>query len=173
MGCDIHLFVEYRKDTYQENYWRSFGGEFRLERHYGVFSSLAGVRNYGDVIKPVVEPRGIPRNAGYSCLDEYRYYITDNITEANECNLEKAEQWVNSGISEWWDERKTFVTDPDAHSGSWLSLQELKEALAITWKEDGETKSFRDIEDYNAVIAAMECLESQGMTTRVVFWFDN
>lgn len=47
MGCDIHLFVEYSKP--ESDHWMNFGEEFRLTRHYGVFSALADVRNYGDV----------------------------------------------------------------------------------------------------------------------------
>lgn len=174
MGCDIHLFVEYRKETYIPDYWRSFGGQFRLGRHYGVFSALADVRNYGDEIKPIAECRGVPKNAGYSALDDYRYYVTENkIDGGNECSKETAERWVKNGSSQWWDDKHTWVTDPDAHSESWLSLQEFKDALSTTWQHEGEEKRFIDIEDYNAVVAAMESLESQGMTSRVVFWFDN
>lgn len=72
MGCDIHLYVEVRKngkwesaDKWQMSKWG--GGylnvepedQFYSESNYELFAVLAGVRNrYG--ITPIADPRGLP-----------------------------------------------------------------------------------------------------------------
>ncbi len=79
MGCDIHFYVEARKDAdspwVTADHWevddialgpevpRRF--EFYTGRHYALFSLLAGVRGDGH---PLIEPRGVPEDA----CPEYR-----------------------------------------------------------------------------------------------------
>lgn len=114
MGCDIHMYVEYKKrlpvkatKDYEEQ-WIS-GDYFKFDpydetqegkyeqielygnRNYALFSTLAGVRDYTDKVIPVAEPKGIP--------DDCCNYVK-----------ERNEAWGN-----------------DAHTHSWLTLKELKE----------------------------------------------
>lgn len=116
MGCDIHMYVEYKKDLpigesrEREEKW-VYGDYFmpnpyyriwptepefkRIElkgsRNYSLFSTLAGVRDYSGDIKPVSDPKGIPDD----CCPQ--------IKEANE-------DWKGDG-----------------HTHSWLTLKEIKE----------------------------------------------
>lgn len=116
MGCDIHMYVEYKKDVPVKNSdkrevkWISgdyfkpnpfqdiWDDESKMERmelygdrNYGLFSTLAGVRDYTGLINPVSEPKGMP--------DDCCAYIK----QANE---------------DW---------DSDGHTHSWLTLKELKD----------------------------------------------
>lgn len=115
MGCDIHMYVEYKKDLpvkdseKREEKWicgdyfklNPFEGlwedESKLEkmelygnRNYGLFATLAGVRDYTNSIIPVSEPKGMP--------DDCCPYIKKS-----------CEDW-----------------DSDGHNHSWLTLKEIK-----------------------------------------------
>lgn len=110
MGCDIHMYVEYKRkstnkwergDFYEENKYRYDEGdpqysvvELHGHRNYGLFSTLAGVRDYSDKVEPVAEPKGIPEDA---------------------CDFVKKE------FKDW---------DSDAHTPSWLTLKEIREYQA-------------------------------------------
>ena len=51
MGCDIHLYIEYKsKKTEFDGYdygWQSFGGRINHGRNYAMFSLMANDRKYG------------------------------------------------------------------------------------------------------------------------------
>ena len=53
----------------------------------------------------------------------------------------------------------------DAHTQSWLTLDEFKAAYK-------NSEGYRD-HVLDAMVSAMESLESNGHNTRIVFWFDN
>lgn len=102
MGCDIHMYVEYRNDNnwrpgdyfVKDGDWADDNGFERKEihggRNYSLFSTLAGVRDYSEKIVPVSEPKGIPDDA---------------------CRYTKKQ------FNEWGS---------DAHTPSYLTLSELK-----------------------------------------------
>lgn len=111
MGCDIHMYVEYKKEFKSENDSKWVSGDYfkvnpykdifddessmeKLElfghRNYALFSTLAGVRDYSEQITPVSEPKGIPSDCCKYIKSEY-------------------DRW---GI--------------DGHTHSWLTLKELK-----------------------------------------------
>jgi len=83
MGCDIHLYIEYKsKKTEFDGYnpgWQSFGGSINPGRNYAMFGLMANVRNcYSDGKLPVlVEPRGMPDDAAYSTAGDTRIYISE------------------------------------------------------------------------------------------------
>ena len=65
-----------------------------------------------------------------------------------------------------------FVTNPDWHSHSWLTLDELKKVQ----KEYENTENFKQWGvhiELNAIIATMESLNASGKIARFTFWFDN
>lgn len=84
MGCDIHAYIEVRThDTWKiletpRPYKCACGCDYTPRtpqlppafdvRHYGLFSILAGVRNY-DEIEPVAPPRGVPDVASQEYQD--------------------------------------------------------------------------------------------------------
>lgn len=119
MGCDIHMYVEYkRKNMNNEEVW--IHGDYfkpnpcfamfdkndindepafeRIELHgnrdYTLFSTLAGVRDYTDMVIPVAPPKGEP----------------------NDCS-----EYVKEEMQQW---------EGDAHTHSYLTLKELKDYQA-------------------------------------------
>jgi hypothetical protein len=137
MGCDIHLYIEYKSKKPQydgrESTWHSFGNRINPGRNYAMFGLMANVRNcYSDGKLPVlVEPRGMPDDATYSTADDNRIYISETESENYVC-METAEGWVNSGSSKFInnkDGNPTWVTQPDWHSHSWLTTSEFESVL--------------------------------------------
>jgi hypothetical protein len=66
MGCDIHLFVEFRLS--EPRFVCLTEGEFRLPRNYAIFGALAGVRM--DEL-PHIPPRGFPEDASGAAHRQY------------------------------------------------------------------------------------------------------
>lgn len=170
MGCDIHAFIEYKKPD--RDAWLSLGSEIRLDRHYGIFARLADVRNGWD-IEAVAADRGIPDDLGYEARGKYRLYITEDTGgDSSYVTPLKAARWVANGSSKYVKDSSgndAWVTDPDAHSESWCTPDELM--AVVSYKPDG--KVFGDAHEYRAVLAAMRSLEADGFEARLVFWFDN
>lgn len=69
MGCDIHIFIEYRK---QNENWLS-DGEFGFNRNYYAFALMANVRNDGTVT-PISEQRGLPEDVNQYTKDSLEDY---------------------------------------------------------------------------------------------------
>ena len=137
MGCDIHLYIEYKsKKTEFDGYdsgWQSFGKSINPGRNYAMFGLMANVRNcYSDGKLPVlVEPRSMPEDAGYTATDDNRIYISETKSE-DYVSMETAKRWVESGSSKFIndnDGNPTWVTQPDWHSHSWLTTSEFENVL--------------------------------------------
>lgn len=110
MGCDIHTYVEIKRnvnniekwataDYYRKNrYYTDYPEEEKQyevvhiydDRNYGLFSILADVRNYSDN-EPISQPKGLPED----CCDEIR--------------------------------KESDYDGIDGHSHSWFTLKELKD----------------------------------------------
>ncbi len=157
MGCDIHLYIEYKHT--EDNLWSNFGKRINPGRNYGVFADLAGVRNsYG--VTPATVPRGYPEDAAFATADDYWLNVTEVEGEGC-CSPKQAEVYVSYG-SRYSDETKNFVSNPDWHSHSWLTPDEYAKAI------DGHAEP-----EYRAILAALRSFEADGYQARVVFWFDN
>jgi hypothetical protein len=207
MGCDIHLYIEYKSKKPQydgrESTWHSFGKSINPGRNYAMFGLMANVRNcYSDGKLPVlVEPRGMPEDAGYTATDDNRIYISETKSE-DYVSMETAKRWVNSGSSKFIndnDGNPTWVTQPDWHSHSWLTTSEFESVLnkylelETGWHKvrvDEHNKmvereniqpdswayappSINDEPEYQVVLASLKRFEELGYDARVVFWFDN
>lgn len=164
MGCDIHVFVEYRKSDFG---WRSFGNKFRPNRNYLMFGLLCqGVRSENP---DGIQAKGYPADAGSSADENMFYYISDS-SDYRSVNKSTAEKWLTYG-SFYRGESKDFISNPDYHSATWLTDAEYRSQLekyqlvadAHGWKEP----------EYWAILSAMEYFISEGFETRIVFWFDN
>lgn len=168
MGCDIHCYIEHSRTPLEDRdrYWASFGGHNNPGRDYSLFGLLAGVR--GDA--KLFAARGLPPGVGYAARGDNEFYVSDELGGERTATRAQAESWVARGVSEWTDERKAWVTDPDAHSHSWLTLDEWKQALKAA--DDLDPKYPVGI-DYRAMTAAMQVFADAGEDVRVVFWFDN
>lgn len=174
MGCDIHAFIEYRSKS-NEGYgegvtpsWFSFGKEFHLSRDYSVFAHLAGVRMGNENIEPIAPDRGLPFDTTWEVNERYWYKVQeeepDEDSELHVVEKSRAEEWANSGVV-YRDDTKQEIADPDAHSMSWCTRDELERAMVNA----GGTNS-----DWLAFSASMLALENKGINeVRMVFWFDN
>lgn len=180
MGCDIHLRVEKRrrKNPYpnDKNEWWDVGfyGEFS-DRIYGMFARMAGVRDYDN--KVMFEPRGLPEDICWSSKQTFYINVTENkeLIEwgDNHCSKENAEKWVEKGWSIWGDEKHSTVRDPDHHSHSWLTTQELRQCFDDCFKNDDGTYK-GDYVEWLGLVSLCEGIESTNeYECRVVFAFDN
>lgn len=162
MGCDIHMFIEYRRNSKS---WTPLGKEIKPGRNYQMFGILAGVRSDQEFY---FKPRGVPHDISY--LAEYASRLFINETEG--VSIEKANQWVIKGISKFIydnENKPCWVTNPDHHTHSWLSSYEFGMAL-----KHYNSKHPGCIEPgYEAMLASLARLNELGFEARVVFWFDN
>lgn len=171
-------------------YWRDLGGRINPGRNYWMFGILSkGVRVDTE---NAFEPKGIPdfHSLAYASRNDYTLYISDKEDdEGKYTTLEKAIKWASSEYyrSELYyrnptDDKPTWVSSPDWHSASWLTTEEYEKAIQIykdkcmeAYKDDPEYNPIEEgiLPEYEAMLAAMKSLESNGMVSRVVFWFDN
>lgn len=168
MGCDIHCYFEYKIEDLKD--YSSFSyHSINLGRDYGIFASIANVRNYGEIYN-TLKPRGLPENRSWVTDSGNNLYIVDSETIENGCcKRSDAERWVNGGRSKYTDEKKTHVTNPDWHSHSWLECDEFEKAIN-GWQKIAEYK----IDPcYFAAIELLKSFKKQGLESRIVFWFDN
>lgn len=150
MGCDIHSYVEFKEGER----WKCFR-KIDLPRCYPMFGAMAGVRSD----RSHIEPRGVPKDITWITADDYTVYVSDEIKEKGFCRKSDSDRWIERGLSTVWDENR--VTDPDAHTPSWLSVEDYRNALHCAGINVGQ--------EYTAMLALMEVLTD----ARIVFWFDN
>jgi len=155
MGCDIHGWVEIKKDY--SDWWDGvIQIDWLVERNYTMFACLANVRNY-DNVKPISEPKGIPED------------VSD---EANE----DIEGWgVNGHSHSWlaWKEIKEYDWNNNKyyeHRVVEFTKDGIKE-VEPKWKPMKEAIS----SDWKLLFDLMERLAKDygDENVRLVFWFDN
>lgn len=173
MGCDIHLYQEYRKKSAEaKKQWSGLGGRINPGRNYYLFGLLSkGVRID---LKDAFEPRGLPEDIAYEAKDDSQLFITEEEGEGY-ATLEQAKEWEKRGNKiTYHGDKPVFVENPDHHSHSWLTLDEFKKVMRLFRKECKKElySGYFEVE-YEAIQAALERLEELGQDTRVVFWFDN
>lgn len=169
MGCDVHAYLEYSSWDNREGepYWDCLvanGGS----RNYALFGLLAGVRGS---LNPVVEPRGLPEGKYSWAVAEAEFItISDDprlLDDEGYCSRETALSWAEHGSEISEDGKK--VSHPDHHSHTWLTKDELAEALGRYITEVRESYGV----EWTAMLAAMQAIEDTGNKTRLVLWFDN
>jgi len=176
MGCDIHMFVQYRdkkdaernKEQGRPPYWWDYGNGINPGRNYAMFGILAGVRGRSENF---FEDKGIPDfGLGWSARDSLYLNIDDDpIPGENCCTLESAKRWGNK-IYYHEDGRPWYTEHPDWHSHSWMTIKELEQAYRWYKKETGDTPCL----EYRVLLKTMKALEDKGKNeVVVVFWFDN
>ena len=155
MGCDIHGWVEVKKDYL--DWWDGVIRIDRLvERNYVMFACLANVRNY-DEVKPISDPRGIPSDVSDEAKKDIEGWGEDGHSHSwltwkeikeydwsnNKYYEHRVIEFTRNGIKEVEPEWKPMK---EAISSGWELLFDLMERLA------------KDYGDENV---------------RLVFWFDN
>lgn len=96
MGCDIHMFVEklgYRynaKTQNEDRVWEMMMHEDMAYdgRNYYLFSLLAGVRNYDEVL-PIAEPKGFPGDVSKVVKDELDNVDIHSVSHLTVAELDK------------------------------------------------------------------------------------
>lgn len=182
MGCDIHTYVEFAtpKTGDYPVYWQNFtrnGGN----RNYILFGVLAGVR-YPEA--QLFQPKGMPEgDYGFWTVEDYWLRIPSAAYPELEdsegyVSLDKAERWIADGSSIGKRDAKGRlfrVSNPDHHTHSWLTTDELAQALdhykaeaEKQWPGEADTPP-----EWLAMLAGMRAFEAAGQMTRLVFWFDN
>jgi len=164
MGCDIHVFVEYKEK--KGDWWQGFGSEIHLDRNYSMFSFMCdGVRSDHD---NGYKARGLPEDLSHRAKDSNWLYITEEKDECNTATLEEAVRWHRDGKGSIikYDTKgdPQYVEHPDWHSHSWLNTKEYEDCL---------NKSDHITPDYRAILACMKSFESDNCEARLIFWFDN
>jgi hypothetical protein len=126
MGCDIHSFIDYEEGQQPDGRTGVFQfGTVHIHRDYFLFALMAGVRT-DEPADAVVPPRGVPRLSGRT-QDEFAMFVTDDTGgDPHYCTRETAEGYVKHG-SFYLDPEKRFVSNPDWHTPSWLTVPELEE----------------------------------------------
>lgn len=161
MGCDIHCYIEYRQAG--ESRWQSFGGRINPGRNYVLFGYLAGVRAMGP---PIVEPRGMPPDAGWNSIDDNTLWISETEHEGY-TTPERAAYYVEKCGSAYVSDKQR-VTHPDWHTHSWMTAKEWEQAVTLTKKKEWKW----GLPEMMAITACLYELAKYG-ESRVVFWFDN
>jgi hypothetical protein len=128
MGCDIHFYVEFKRNGRWQSAdkWRfddeyadvSYTNCFYGERNYSLFAILANVRNgygfggvdTGDGFVPIDKPRGLPHD------------VTNQIKESSD-------RW-----------------DCDGHNHSWFTLQEI---LEYDWTRVTKKRGVLTLKEYD------------------------
>ena len=177
MGCDIHMFVNYRrKDNSYGDYWKTFGGNIGPGRNYSMFGILAGVRSeYPDYC----EPKGYPnQQMGWQCENEYNLNVTEDGRGDNETTLERAMEYNKNHHCKLYrdhDEKVYKVRNPDYHSPSWMTIAELSKAYRMYVTNEKKTYGRGKVPtEYRVVLDLMRSLEKTGeYEVKLVFWFDN
>lgn len=202
MGCDIHVYTEFKlwygkragewfsADNYRLNpHYGSDEDEKKYEvvpiydsRNYSLFSILAGVRNYGNNI-PISEPKGLPEDCCEEIKAEYKSWDCDGHSHSyftlkelldyqKRQPLLKHSGYVDKEASEKLDEGIT----PD----SWWQGGNVPGQVWREWEEkDTSLKKFVDaiIEREKDIFWIFsdnqEAIEKHAEEIRIVFWFDN
>ncbi len=179
MGCDIHPYIEVRKRKHKgRRRWAHYDW-FRgrhpwddavsrhplyITRDYNLFGVLAGVRVSA---ARIATPRGLPPDVSRAVRDEnqLRVVMHDTVDDERVASYADAVQWVKNGSSEWVGTAKRYVTHPDHHSHSYVTLTEL--LARDDWARVGVGPKF-----YQLTIPEL-CTLGLPDDVRLVFWFDN
>lgn len=164
MGCDIHMYLEY-KNKMDNGHWRAAIGHLNPGRHYDLFGRLAGVRSDVPQLVPL---RGVPEDMSYYAAGDFWMYVSEEGGE-NTTSKEGAREWVERGLARWRNEKQDAVSHPDWHSHSWCSPDELKACLVAQRKANPGDWCI----EYFMLLAAARELEKFGMEVRIIYWFDN
>ncbi|MDJ0754674.1 MAG: hypothetical protein QNJ45_14205 [Ardenticatenaceae bacterium] len=171
MGTDIHLHIEYRSNKYDK--YRLFASDFQINRDYALFGALAGL---GTEKEPLIPPRGLPKDIS----NELRYQPFIPVTQVTKkklgflpanivCLDELDEPYYQGSRRLEMDGKVIFVSDPDKHTSSWLTLTEIYACL-----DYHELKIESCVYNLRLLLDLMDGIKSTlGPEPRIVFWFDS
>jgi hypothetical protein len=136
MGCDIHSYIEVVRTQRNDTYYTKVFFTPNITRDYLLFACMAGVRTHSTENLPAfATPKGLPDRLSCEVQQEYYMYVANDEKEEEEfeqdgvsaCSKEDAEKYKQRGLKEIKIGDMTFIEDPDYHSASWLTIEELEE----------------------------------------------
>jgi hypothetical protein len=169
MGTDITCFIEYALDGNHGPFFTAFAEVF-LPRDYTLFGALAGVR--GETT-PLYAPRGFPRDASASAEERHYVWVIDPASETEWKGepfmpRDEAEQLIARGFS-YSDAARDRLAHPDWQEASWLTLAEVREALAHSQVELASCSP-----EFTLTMQICEQLDRTfPLGCRLVFWFSS
>ena len=186
MGCDIHIWVE-KRDTMLplpevqelrivgQKYptpWKKVEPRFPSEwadggftdgpfdwRQYGMYTFLAGVRNYGQVI-PISRPRGLPEDVSEGAREILDMWDGDGHSYSWLLLGELLDFNYNTPVENL---RHRKQTGPNSWTGA--AVAEPGQGVMTTYREELGEGFFRDL----AILASIGPPDD----VRIVFFFDN
>lgn len=169
MGCDIHLFIEYKEKDYPGI--SNFGEEIYISRNYYLFGLMN--TNIRGGVEGGFSQKGLPENLSYTVENANHININEEFNDdsGDYVSLEKAKQWEKYGSKIIYNEveKPIKVTHPDWHGHSWLSTEEFETVLEKMNKEQFGYKCL----EADVVLAILKKFKELDIEARVVFWFDN
>lgn len=180
MGCDIHIYAEYKKKG--SDHWIG-AGKLDRSRNYDLFGVIAGVRLYHEASQQF-EPRGLPDDSSEYVRDIYRAWESDAHSESH-LGLEEIRELMEGGKA---------ITISGLHSPE--QSEKIKAGIAagkVDWKNlypycQGTTDetyvpfSFevpfdfiigKQINSWIWELGSLLDYAGEGAEARAVFWFDN
>lgn len=173
MGCDIHGFLEIKKD----NKWQVFEAEIFVDdtfltgrkyaipfyyRSYGLFGFLANVRNYS-CVPCISDLKGLPDDSEYLNI-----------------KLEKPEDYGYGYKDIAYTKKESIDKDWNYHSHTYLTLKELLEfdydqEFVNKRKQDKPTVTIKEFlgESYFKKLELLKTLDNNPENVRLIIWFDN
>ena len=153
-----------------------------MPQDYSLFAGLAGVRA-APGFAPMIPPRGLPDDASVEVATRYFLPVLERERAVDwgigeHFTPEQAKEHLESGRSHRIPDGTTrplsastdaFISNPDWHSASWLTAQEIEPALLHANHPLSKTPDeFQLLVEY-----LTESAERLDRTGRLVFWFDN
>ena len=189
MGCDIHAYVETKRE--ERDWYCACIPD--IGRDYALFGLLAGVRNK---TAESMSPKGLPID-GISWRTQLAYGLHvyeggGTVPDEGYCTREDADRWLAAGWSVTIGDN--LISNPDWHTPSWVTVTELESVLpklrdeydACNRREQEEMEKMATCAEERhrsweyvvspeipALIAYMKGFAEAGYDTRLVFWFDN
>lgn len=166
MGCDIHSFVEGKKNgIWDQVSWKSTEeyneGPFD-DRCYGIFSFLTGgeIRNYSGIESPFT-PKGVPLDVSEGIQNEIEEWDSDGHTHS----WLSIEELTNFNYNiEIEDRRYTEQVSPNYFNGG--ATCEVGKGERMTWMEFLGKYFFNHLK-------ILQEMTKQYDDLRIVFFFDN
>lgn len=155
MGCDIHTFVEVKRD----GQWQLVSPQPRVFdcRNYGLFGWLANVRNYS-AVPPLSAPRGLPVDVSAHVREE------SELDDGHTRSWLSAKELLDFDLDATFEDRRvTRQTGPNSFNGG-----------CTADPGGGEVVVYREFFG-SCLTDTLEVLRGLGAPedVRVVFWFDN
>lgn len=177
------MYIEYKKKTDDptNNWWFNFGGRLNPGRDYTMFGLLCnGVRSSFEESHPKKGELDID-DMGWVVMEDAFLYITETGLGENEITINKAIQYSKNYGSKIHRSKKdnepTWISHPDWHSHSWLTIEEFEKSLKDYEKITSNIEEYESNSpniEYYAILASMKALSDNGKNdVRIVFWFDN